>query len=320
MPERSEYSAVMKPLRSLTVLTLVALAAAVALTPTAATAAPARNLPASPEAEFEVAGTHGFLVHFSVSKGSVAAVATKGPDLVSYRAHGGEAADGRFAGTFPGIGRVAVRFHQHGKTKRVTILCPKAPTLARPGFFVGTIRLRGEQGYTEVRGTRAEGTLAETPGPKCNPRQKPRQPTLLRAGKPGKSKFLSIQAKAGNVEVLAGQSSGGKVSLSILGALRSHHHDGMLVENAVLQFGSAPTILPSEDVDFPKTATVAPGAPFSGSATFEFSDTKTSTWTGDLAVELPGVGRVSLAGPRYRSHLCSGKRCVGSLPPEPGSQ
>lgn len=302
-------------------IALAALAlAAAAFAPTAGAAgSPARPGPAGQEAQFGVAGSKGFQVHFTVSQGSVDAVAAKGPALVSYQAHGGQAADGRFAGTLPGIGRVAVRFHQLGKAKHVAILCPKAPTVVRPGFFVGTIRLRGEQGYTKVSATRAKGTLSEAPGAKCDPRQRPRQPTLLRAPKRNDPKFLSIQAKAGNVEVIAGESSGGKKSLSLLGALRSRHHDGMLIENAVLRFGSEPAILPTEDVEFPTTATVQPGAPFSGSATFEFSDSKTSTWTGDLAVELPGVGKVSLAGPRFRSQYCVNKRCVGSLPPESGS-
>ena len=39
-------------------------------------------------------------------------------------------------------------------------------------------------------------------------------------------------------------------------------------------------------------ATLEPPAPFSGSATFHLDTPKTASWTGDLAVELPGLGKL----------------------------
>jgi hypothetical protein len=160
-------------------------------------------------------------VHFAIAKGNVAAMATRDSAIVNYRAHDGEAEADRFVGTLPGIGGVSVRFHQRGKTKRIAILCPKAPTLVRPGFFVGTIRLRGEKGYTEVRASRAPGTVSETPGRNCGHQRNQRQPALMRAMKAAKPHFLSIQAKAGNVSFYSGQIIGSeKLELSILQSLR----------------------------------------------------------------------------------------------------
>jgi hypothetical protein len=64
------------------------------------------------------------------------------------------------------------------------------------------------------------------------------------------------------------------------------------------------------DETTPAEATVAPPAPFSGSATFERASSTRSTWLGDLALELPGFGRVRLAGPKYRSLVCRGNHCT----------
>ena len=193
------------------------------------------------------------------------------------------------------------------------------PTTIRPGVFVGTIRLRGEQGYTRVRATQAVGAVSESPGPNCGRSRKRRQTALMRAMAPKKTQFLSIEAKAGDVTFLGGQIEGSeKLGLSILGASHTRVHDGMLVENAVLEVGSAPAVLVTEDLEFPKNATVQPAAPFSGSAAFELHDSHASSWTGDLAADLPGIGTVRLAGPRFRSELCVAKHCGGSLPPEPG--
>ena len=62
-------------------------------------------------------------------------------------------------------------------------------------------------------------------------------------------------------------------------------------------------------------ATVAPPAPFSGSATFHLDDPKTASWTGDLAVEMPGLGKVSLTGDGIEAGLCSGlSNCTKTLP------
>ncbi len=303
--------------------TLIALAAlTTALAPCADAAAISPSaISAGQEAEFEASGSNGFRVQFVLSKRAFGAAASKGPATVSYKVHGGSAGDGRFAGTLPGIGRVSVRFHQHGRTKRLPILCRQAPTLVRPGYFVGTVHLRGEQDYTEVDATRVKGTVSETPRRDCYRKPKRRQSALVRAIEPQKAQFLLFQAKAGAVAFFGGQIEVGKakVELSILGASHTRRRDGMLVESRVIEFGSAPVVLPGEDIEFPKSATVAPPAPFSGSAAFELQDSHTSTWTGDLAVELPGVGEVRLAGPRFRSQLCISKHCGGSLPPGHGS-
>ncbi|HEX4751855.1 MAG TPA: hypothetical protein VH268_03070, partial [Solirubrobacterales bacterium] len=64
----------------------------------------------------------------------------------------------------------------------------------------------------------------------------------------------------------------------------------------------------------PPDATLAPSSPFSGSATFELTSPTKASWSGDLAVELPGLGKVPLAGPKFYSGLCEGEICTKTLP------
>ncbi len=67
--------------------------------------------------------------------------------------------------------------------------------------------------------------------------------------------------------------------------------------------------------DLPLSAAkVSATAPFSGSAAFELTSPHHAEWTGDLAVELPGYGRVPLTGPKFRAGLCETKACTPTLP------
>jgi hypothetical protein len=61
-------------------------------------------------------------------------------------------------------------------------------------------------------------------------------------------------------------------------------------------------------------AEVSPSAPFSGSASFALTSPRQAEWSGDLAVDLPGYGRVALTGPKIRAGLCETKACTPTLP------
>jgi hypothetical protein len=63
----------------------------------------------------------------------------------------------------------------------------------------------------------------------------------------------------------------------------------------------------------PRSASVDPPRPFTGSATFQQESSKNFSWTGDLSAELPGIGDVALAGPDFESALCVGLHCRGDL-------
>jgi hypothetical protein len=55
----------------------------------------------------------------------------------------------------------------------------------------------------------------------------------------------------------------------------------------------------------PLGATLSASAPFSGSATYRKQPGSPPTWLGSLAVEIPGQGKLSLAGPSFTSIVCA---------------
>jgi len=64
--------------------------------------------------------------------------------------------------------------------------------------------------------------------------------------------------------------------------------------------GTFLTTLPGEH---PATATLKPPAPFSGEAEYVGASPVSHSWTGDLAVQLPGQ-LLPLTGPEFASSLC----------------
>jgi hypothetical protein len=312
----------MRSPRPLVPVALLALAAAFGAVPSPAAAKPhQRSTPRLRGADFKLKGTNGFRVAFGLSGHLLFVNAIKGSSSVSYAVGNAEVDGDRFAGRLPGIGGVSVRFDQHGKTKRQSNGCKGEPTLIRSGEFTGTIRLRGEMDYTRVGASHASGTVIETPKGRCRThrpsiRPRPLRPTAKSTG----ADFVELTAKAGPVEVQAFQSIAEKgLEISLLAASRSRRHDGMVVSSSVLDITSSPDVLLTADTAFPEVATVEPPRPFSGSAEFGLLGPHSSTWTGDLSVTLAGVGPVRLAGPSFRSKICLGKKCKGSLQPPSGS-
>ncbi len=54
----------------------------------------------------------------------------------------------------------------------------------------------------------------------------------------------------------------------------------------------------------PDAATLRAGAPFSGEGRFRARTGAPATWLGSLAVQIPGEGKVSLAGPEFDAVIC----------------
>ena len=54
----------------------------------------------------------------------------------------------------------------------------------------------------------------------------------------------------------------------------------------------------------PKAADLEVAPPFSGSARYRTTADGPPSWLGDLAVQMPGEGELSLAGPEFRAVLC----------------
>lgn len=212
---------------------------------------------------------------------------------------------------FGQLGRVSVRFEPSGRQRNVRV--PKKCMKERPrvvtsrlGKFVGTIKFRGERGYTQVSAHSAQGGTGD---PLANTRKKLQcdfresdsererelESVTLDGSPPGTGVFFSAFRLFGSLPglkesgkpippkgdrylflVLAGEKAG---RMSIL------RTTGALGDSQDFVFDDALT-----------SATVSPPLPFTGSGTFLRNADGSASWTGSLSVPLPGLGTVQLTG------------------------
>jgi hypothetical protein len=311
--------------------------------PAAALARPARSFPASPDElcaqhrvvlgvtyycqyEFTLPASNGYRITVSAEKGAgggqVELTAERGAESASYAVSGSVTAAG-FSASFGQLGRVAVRFRPSARLRhrRLPHRCfPNRPPLvsSQLGSFRGVIRFRGERGYTRLFAHHASGALGD---PASNVAKLPG--CELRGSKSQHSRqdrAVTLQASVPRppVSFQASRAFGRLAQLPSLGPTQAGDRDlflalafdaphGFAGPNKILIVRSAAALAPSAYFVFDSgltQATVAPPAPFSGSATFQRNaGGSSSTWTGDLAVSLPGLGTVSLTAPRARAQL-----------------
>jgi hypothetical protein len=248
---------------------------------------------------------------------------TRGPhrEQVAYTGtEGRETAGGLIVGAAPGLGRIAVRFEQTSE-QPVTFGSEGCKTEGRSavlkGIFRGSIQFHGEGGYTTVQRSSAAGTIEVHPRIVCpRPKRPPHQPTTQDAGigyllAGHKYGGGSLTFTAFTATLLPGE---GPVAGFF--ATYTHRRGKLLVvatSRAVGEDGKAGFSLTAPS-GTPTEATVAPPAPFSGTATFKLESTTTASWTGDLSVEVPTLGTVNLAEPGFWAGACAAE-CTKTFPP-----
>jgi len=233
---------------------------------------------------------------------------------VQYLGHGA-AGKGRIKERFGGLGRVALRFRPRGKAhlhKEREGGCHGGDTLIQPGVFVGKLDFEGEQGYTAIHASRIKGTVTHTKRQVC-------KNNGGEEGFPSSLKLTLVNAAADksgtsfNAFRIESESKPGLSGISF-SATVMESHSGLSVSRSVQATtadSSAFSVVKSHgQVD---EATVTPPAPFSGSATYRRGVAKSSeTWAGTLAGDFPGLGTVSLAGPKFCAEGVLLKGCNGS--------
>jgi hypothetical protein len=259
-------------------------------------------------AEAHLAGTHGYHLKISADSGFFFVTATKGRASVSYLLTRTKFEGERLDARLPGVGRIALRFHERerGHEARPAYCHGPAPVVRR-GVFTGWVRIRGERDYTLAESRHVRGKIVHSFASKC------RLPFRERRGS---STFKRLEAQATRGRGLLTFSAiefpltGLKHLLFLQGSF-AHQRGPMFISNSI----SAPTEKAAAmTVDTPpRSATIDPPQPFTGTATFQQKSAKDFSWTGDLAAELPGIGEVAFAGPGFESSLCVGRRCRGEL-------
>jgi hypothetical protein len=239
-----------------------------------------------------------------------------------YGAHfRGSLAGGRVSADFGPVGSISLRFRADGPAREGRELkqCEGKPWRREVGHWVGKISLHGEDDYFAVSTATANGVLQRSFRQRCrfkHPLTLPPPESLRQQVEPpigfsiaaillGTSASLEAENNEGGRTVVmraahaAGRGPGAEVEAGAFEYL-GRTPVGRIVQNLETPPGSLLTTLPGEH---PATATVKPGAPFSGEASYLAASPTDHKWTGTLVVQFPGL-RVPLTGPDFFSTLC----------------
>jgi hypothetical protein len=281
--------------------------------------------PASHTAELALKGTHGYEISFLERNRSSLQVDVSRPGgsflfaplvAADYRIHEPRVRADEIAGTLPGLGRIAVRFHPVGGPRREAGFsipgCRGGAIVKQRGYFKGTIRFRGERGYTAAHATRARGEAITHEKEICkrspNERSLPQRliAARLQAFSKGRGRRVGF-----SVSTLKSAPANSRDSALVSGIVERRH--GMKISRYVIAFGRHVLTL-GDSGEYPTSATVLPPEPFRGSAVFERGSLGQNSWTGTLSVPLPGAGLVPLTGANFSASLCQKGGCTFSEP------
>jgi hypothetical protein len=307
--------------RLLCVGVALALVGGAALCPIAAAAHTPGHyfLPPYRAIRFRVQGSHGYVI--GVAQGSrqhFTVTVRRGPASTEYesRAPASQPAD-EVRGSFSGLGSFDVHFTPRGPPHRFPRYrwCAGPGPTVQGGIVRGKIRFRGERGYTRAAAHRATAELEILPGQRC------------RYGQPGRSKHPTRYTAS----LRADDETGGagihfeawRFSPGFRPPARRVFYEAAaydlrgpihIVRRIRIGTDTSTFRLPGF-ATAPETAVIEPPAPFTGSATFARTPESTFSWTGDLAVTLPGTDPVPLAGPAFRLDYCAVRSCIDQESP-----
>lgn len=211
-----------------------------------------------------------------------------------------------------------------------------APAIRRTteeGYFAGSFVLHGERGYTTIEAARVSGVIVRQGATDCQVAPHPGRNAETR--KEAKE-IAETAAEMDEFRFLAGERSGDLVFQASRALIRPGSKQTMSTFDVTAEGAdvgpfqvyrsafvfdanrdAASHFLTPNQQEPLAEAVIEPGVPFSGSATFKLEGTKKATWTGDLAVELPGAGKVPLTGDGFYSGLCRGRSDgTATLPPQ----
>jgi hypothetical protein len=292
--------------------------------------------PASVDAEVHLRGTNGFrFIGFAFGNTAILSASKRvskfGDESVDYFARGHYPLfhDGLMTMNFGGLGQFRARFvAKSTKSRNPAKGCTGDPTTIESGFFLGSFSFHGERGYSSVHSHREPGSVTRLGATRCPiPAEFTGHEGRQAAGEAKESNAAEFRLLAGDIKAqvvfqasreappgLEGQSptsfdvsaSGGKVGAfdvsrsAFVFEFPSSAASTFQVPNLAKPLGEA---------------ILEPPAPFSGAATFHLDSPKSASWTGDLAVELPGLGKLPLTGGKIAAGLCQGRsHCTKTLP------
>jgi hypothetical protein len=266
---------------------------------------------------FRVHGSHGYVIGVAEgSRGHFAVTVRGGPASTEYERHVSLAEVGdQIRGNLGALGSFDVRFTPRGKSRRLPRYrwCSGPGPTIQLGMVRGTIRLRGERGYTRAVAHQASAELETLPGQRCHygelgHSKHPRRVTaLLQADDEGAGVHFEARRFAPGSRPPARRVFYEASLYQSRGALRIIRRIRTATDTSTFRlpdFASAP-----------ENAVIEPPAPFTGSGVFARTPESTFSWSGDLAVSFPGTDPMSLAGADFRLDYCAGRSCVDQESP-----
>ena len=262
--------------------------------------------PAERQSQLTVQGTKGFQITIERTSGRVELTASKDNTTAIYVVRAKRTPADRIEATFPGRGKVSVRFHPLGRARRSPGICGGRARISQTGIFAGMVRFDGEQGFTRVAVGHARGFVYRSFKESCKGSKSNGHPATSihlteRAKSDGRTTVFSATKPTG------GSPFAGSCFYFVSQWQRRHGMTSVKVaatkaaENTFVVTGS----------NQPESATITPPSPFSGTASFHASPGAMAEWEGTLTVDLPGVGTVGLTGTQFMPKLCLGRSCVG---------
>lgn len=182
--------------------------------------------------------------------------------------------------------------------KNLRVICRGKRALIQRGRFVGLFVFRGVPGMRRTRHHRLGGLQVQSfrevsRGPDAGPQPGLAPETNLQANSAGPLREVSFRSTTRSE--IGGHEEEFEAHVE-------ERNSGMLVDRGILAGGS---VSPGQfNVDLAAgRAEVSPPAPFSGQGIFEASQPAEKRWSGELAAECMGIGKVSLAGSMFSAKL-----------------
>ncbi len=248
------------------------------------------------DAGFKLQGSHGYsisAVAYSTGSGGhgvVEITVRRHHEAVLYKAPATVTADSIRA-DLGSLGSVDVIRHASGREKTVHPKCLGGAQTYEPGTYEGVIEFNGEGGYTRAK----ESRVAALPFLLLFPAHGPCGSGYGESSGPGEpgARLRGISYAHGRRLSFQVNKNRPKAKAVFTASLRERRA-GVLIDRELT--GVAPPSAFRFDPDL-RTATLRPGAPFSGSASLSRNRNSFSPhWTGDLNLDFAGRSAVPLAG------------------------
>jgi hypothetical protein len=207
--------------------------------------------------------------------------------------------------SFGSLGSISLRFHPTGPVTRTRprrhCLGPDRYTI-RPGVFVGSVRFRGEDGYTTAKAHRIAGKSVTPPELVCfdSVRSIPREFRLSVGGKRKKPAVTRLRAGWREAVGATYMEAQRKRDEATFVAIRQLTGDNLAIYRSAYAKASAPSFGVQTSLS---QATFRPPAPFGGVGLFRRDPSGAKLWDGSLAVSFPGEPDVPLTGAQFKTQL-----------------